>query len=499
MLQYLKQESNKTFTENGAVTLKTTDSDCLDLFATIGAIRRESDEEITARFIRAFAENKDVAMKLLFFARDIRGGLGERKVFRVILNWLAKNNPETVRKNLSYIAEYGRFDDLLVLFGTPLESDMLELIREQLRKDLYAVNNNEEVSLLGKWLPSVNASNSETVRLAKKIARYLDMDDKTYRKALVRLRRHIRIIENNLREKDYTFDYEKQPSKALFKYRNAFMRNDEDRYNEFLNKVSTGEAKLNASTLYPYELVEPYLVSDWYDDSRCFMKHLTEEEEKSLNATWESLPDFGTEENALAIIDTSGSMYWDAKPVPAAVALSLGLYFAEHNKGAFKNHFIEFSRKPELIEIKGDTFAEKLRYVASFNEVADTNLEAVFNLILDAAISNNVPQSELPAKFIIISDMEFNQCVGNARAINFNNAKAKFEAAGYTLPEVVFWNVASRNKQQPVTKNEQGVMLVSGCTPRLFSQVLDSSLTAMTPYEFMLEVLMSERYEKIAA
>ena len=154
MLQYLKQESNKTFTENGAVTLKTTDSDCLDLFATIGAIRRESDEEITARFIRAFAENKDVAMKLLFFARDIRGGLGERKVFRVILNWLAKNYPETVRKNLNYIAEYGRYDDLLVLFDTPVEKDMLEMIRQQLRKDLYAVNNHEEVSLLGKWLPS---------------------------------------------------------------------------------------------------------------------------------------------------------------------------------------------------------------------------------------------------------------------------------------------------------------------------------------------------------
>ncbi len=251
MLQYLKQESNKTFTENGAVTLKTTDSDCLDLFATIGAIRRESDEEITARFIRAFAENNDVAMKLLFFARDIRGGLGERKVFRVILNWLGNNYPETVRKNLNYIAEYGRYDDLLVLFDTPVEKDMLELIRQQLRKDLYAVNNNEEVSLLGKWLPSVNASNLSTIKAAKRIARYLEMDDKTYRKALVRLREHIRIIENNLREKDYTFDYEKQPSKAMFKYREAFMRNDGERYNLFLSKVSTGEAKLNASTLTP--------------------------------------------------------------------------------------------------------------------------------------------------------------------------------------------------------------------------------------------------------
>lgn len=497
MLQYLKQESNKTFTENGAATLKTTQSDCLDLFATIGAIRRESDEEIIARFMRAFAEDKDIAMKLLFFARDIRGGLGERKVFRVCLKWLSYNAPETVRKNLSYISEYGRFDDLLALFDTPVEKDMLELIREQLRKDIYSMNNNEEVSLLGKWLPSVNASNANTIKAAKKIARFLAMDDKGYRKMLTKLRAYIRIIENNLREKDYTFDYDKQPSKAMFKYRGAFARNDAERYNSFLNRVSSGEAKLNASTLAPYEIVEPCLNEYW---SRLpFMKDLTEEEKKSLNATWEALPDFGSEANALAIIDTSGSMYCDAKPLPAAVALSLGIYFAEHNTGTFKNHFIEFSREPELIEIKGETFADKLQYICSFNKVADTNIEAVFDLVLSAAVNNNLPQAELPAKLIIISDMEFNTCVKNAGTTNFNNAKAKFETAGYKLPEVVFWNVASRNRQQPVTKKEQGVALVSGCTPRLFSQVVDGSLAAMTPYEFMLDVLGGERYEKIAA
>ncbi len=496
MLQYLKQESNKTLTENGAATLKTTQSDCLDLFATVGAIRRESDEEITARFMRAFTEDKDIAMKLLFFARDIRGGLGERKVFRVCLKWLSYNAPETVRKNLSYIAEYGRFDDLLTLFGTPVEKDALELIREQLQKDISAMNNNEEVSLLGKWLPSVNASNADTIKAAKKLARFLQMDDKTYRKILSQLRAYIRIIENNLREKDYTFDYEKQPSKAMFKYRRAFMRNDGERYKEFLNNVSAGKAKLNAATLAPYELVEPYLNTGWYNGNRSFMKEITDEEKKSLNATWEALPGFGSEGNALAIVDTSGSMYWDAKPIPAAVALSLGIYFAEHNTGAFKNHFIEFSSKPELIEIKGDTFAEKLQYICSFNEVADTNIEAVFDLILNAAVNNSVPQSELPERLIIISDMEFNACVKNARETNFRNAKAKFTAAGYKLPEVVFWNVASRNRQQPVTRNEQGVALVSGCTPRLFSMIAEG---VPSPYEFMISVIESDKYKNIAA
>ncbi len=488
MLQYLKQESNKTFTENGAATLKTTESDCLDLFATIGAIRRESDEEITARFMRAFAEDKDIAMKLLFFARDIRGGLGERKVFRVSLRWLAHNAPETVRKNLSYISEYGRFDDLLVLFDTPVEKDMLELIREQLRKDIYAMNKNEETSLLGKWLPSVNASNADTVKTAKKIARFFKMDDKTYRKLLSQLRAHIRIIENNLREKDYTFDYEKQPSKAMFKYRGAFVRNDAERYNLYLNKVSTGEAKLHTDTLMPYEIITPF-----------FKRQVSDEERKSINTTWESQKDFGGNENALVVIDGSGSMYGGAEPMPVTVALSLGVYFAERNTGAFKNHFITFSENPQLVEIKGEDILDKIRYCHDYNEVANTNIQKVFELILNAAKNNHVPQEELPRKLYIVSDMEFDYCAEDASITNFEYAKKLFEEADYHLPEVVFWNVASRNRQQPVPKNEQGVALLSGCTPRLFSQVVDGSLAAMTPYELMLDVLGGERYEKIAA
>ena len=189
-------------------------------------------------------------------------------------------------------------------------------------------------------------------------------------------------------------------------------------------------------------------------------------------------------------------MYDSGKPLPAAVALSLGLYFAEHNTGIFKNHFIEFSSRPQLIEVKGDTFADRLRYVASFNEIADTNLEAVFDLILNAAVRNKVSQEELPATLYLISDMEFNCCVRNADATNFENAKAKFAAHGYQLPKIVFWNVQSRNTQQPVTQNEQGVALVSGCTPRIFSMVSDGVLS---PLGYMMEILGAERYEKIAA
>lgn len=496
MLEYMKQENNMTLTENGAVTYASTGSECLDLFATIGALRSASNQEIVARFVRAYTENANLAMKLLFFARDIRGGLGERSVFRTIFTWLAKNEPASVQKNIAYVAEYGRFDDLLTLLDTPCETKMLDYLRKQFDTDLKNLAEGNSISLLGKWLPSVNASNRTTVLRAKKIARAFGMNDASYRKAVTALRAHIRIIENYIRERDYTFDYEQQPSRAMFKYKKAFLRNDQERYAAFLSKAVMGEAKLHADHVAPYELVESCLDPHWYWYQTSIVRDMSPEEKAVLNATWASMPDFGSEENTMAVIDTSGSMYDSGNPLPASVALSLGLYFAEHNTGIFHNHVITFSARPQIIDIKGNTFVDRLRYVTTFQEIADTNLEAVFDLILQTAVKYHVPQEELPAKLMIISDMEFNDCVNNASQTNFQNAKQKYAAKGYHLPEVVFWNVASRNRQQPITMNEQGVALVSGVTPRIFSMVAGGNLS---PYTFMLDVLQSERYSNIVA
>ena len=222
---------------------------------------------------------------------------------------------------------------------------------------------------------------------------------------------------------------------------------------------------------------------------------LSDEEENALNASWESLPDFCGDRNALAIVDTSGSMY-DFDALPAAVALSLGLYFGERSKGVFRNHFIEFSSDPQLIEIKGKTFSERLRYLCTFNKVANTDIEAVFDLILNAAVSGGASQEELPETLYLISDMEFDRCVRNASLTNFENAKRRFAEHGYKLPKLVFWNVASRGGNQPVTMNEEGTALVSGCTPRLFSMVAGGDVT---PYSAMADMLSSERYAQISA
>ena len=255
MLNFLKIMANRTLTENKAATLQSTGSECLDLFASIGALRTRTPFEIENRFLRAYAENPDMAMKILFYARDIRGGLGEREVFRTVLRWLAECEPRSLLRNLPYIAEYGRWDDLLVLLDSPLRAETEAVLRRQFQADMEALEKGEPVSLLGKWLPSVNASCEETVKMAKRLARAFGLNDAGYRKALSALRAQIRIIENSLRERDYTFDYAKQPSKAMFKYRRAFLRNDGERYRAYMEKVKKGEAVLHAGTLMPYEII----------------------------------------------------------------------------------------------------------------------------------------------------------------------------------------------------------------------------------------------------
>ena len=483
MLEFLKNMANRTRTENGAVTLRSTGSNCLNLFATIGAMRAQNVAEIEKRFLRAYTENPDLAMKILFYARDIRGGLGERSVFRTLLHYLAENEIQSLVRNLPYIAEYGRWDDVLVLMNTPAHAAAVALLREQFEMDMKSLASGEPVSLLGKWLPSINAHNSEVVKLAKQLARAFGMNEAQYRKALSALRQKICILENNLRERDYTFDYACQPSKAMFKYRKAFLRNDEVRYRSFMQSVSAGEAVLHTGVLMPYEIVSAAY-------------NAVPSERAALDVTWNALENFTRGENALVVADGSGSMYWGGNPTPATVAQSLAIYFAEHNRGIFHNHFITFAMTPQLVEIKGNDIVEKVRFCRTFNECANTNLQAVFELILQTAVMNRLPQAMLPTTLYIISDMEFDTCAANSSQTNFEHAKQLYRSYGYELPHVVFWNVQSRNEQQPVKMNEQGVALVSGCNPRLFSQVMSGETD---PYTYMMNVIGGERYRMICA
>lgn len=488
-LSALKKRANLTRTENGAAAYFSSGSYVLDLFACVGAMRNLSDDEIFSRFFRAWVENRDLALKILFYARDVRGGLGERHVFRSLLYYLAKFEAESIRKNISLIPFYGRYDDLLSLLETECEPAVLAYIREELKKDQAALAAGKPVSLLAKWLPSINASAEETRKKALQVARGIGMSNPEYRKTLSALRSAELILENKLRKRDYTFSYSAQPSKAMFKYRRTFRFNDRKRYNAFLKNINSGKAKLHTSGVMPYELVRPIL------SNRC----LNQDEREILNTTWNSLEDFTAGQNALAVVDGSGSMYWTGDPKPAEVALSLGMYFAERNSGLFKNHFITFSMSPRLVEIKGRDFVERVRYCETFNECANTNIQAVFSLILKTAITNNLPQSEMPEMIYIISDMEFDSCAENADITNFEYAKQHYKENGYRLPNIVFWNVQNHRQQSPVEMNEQGVSLISGASPRIFSLAAKNQLDLLDPYKFMMSVIGSERYESIHA
>lgn len=487
MLNFINNEMNKTLTQNGALTNRTSGSFCLDLFFRAGAMRSADEEEIAAAVNRAYAEDPVKTLKIIFFARDVRGGLGERRFFRTAVKALAAYAPAAVERNAHLFAEYGRYDDLISLLGTQCEGKAVEIIAGRLNEDIESMANGGQVSLLAKWLPSVNTSSASARADARTIAKRLGYTEKQYRQTLSKLRRYTDIIENRLRERDYTFDYEKQPSRAMFKYRQAFLRHDNERYTEYLNAVNSGEATLHAGALFPYDIVRA-----------CLEDEISEQEKLSLDTTWRNLPAYGENGNAIAVVDGSGSMTYaprnSVRPIDAA--LSLGIYFAEHNKGAFANHFITFSATPRLVEIKGADIVEKTRFCATFNEVANTNLEATFRLILAAAVNNNVDQSEMPERMYIISDMEFDYCVeGGNDSTLFDTMKALYAEHGYNLPEVVFWNVNSMGENFPVTMSDTGAALVSGFSPAIFDMMAGGEIS---PETVMNSIIESERYAAVS-
>lgn len=474
----LKTEASLTTTENGAVTLNSTGSMLLDLFSRAGAMRKASSADIIKIVNNAIDEDPVMALRILFYLRDIRGGQGERKLFRVAIKHIAKTHPDLLRNNLKHIPTFGRFDDLLELLDSPLASSVENMISLQLRVD----RDSATPSLLAKWLPSENTSSKATRDMAKKVRTFLGMTSKTYRTTLSKLRAKLNVVERDLSAKRFSeINYSTVPSKASLKYRSAFKKRDSERYQQFLSQVAKGEAKINTATLTPFDLVRKYKSS------------YTNVVDPTIEAQWNNLPDVfgGRSENSLVMADVSGSMRGD----PLTVCLSLAIYIAERNKGAFHNLFMTFTGKPTIQEIKGNSLLTKIGNLQRANWEMSTNLEAAFYEILNLAKRNNVPQEELPTTLYIISDMEFDKCVFNSSMTNFSNAKQAFEDAGYKLPDVVFWNVNARNEQSPVSKDEKGTLLVSGYSPNILKHALNK--TTLTPIDFMLEVLNSPRYAVI--
>ena len=315
-----------------------------------------------------------------------------------------------------------------------------------------------------------------------------------YRKLLSALRANIALPERYLTSKKRgKINYEAVPAGAMLKYHKTFHQQDTERFSAFLADVNNGRKSIHCDTLYPYEILRPLM-----PDGRSLPYREPDSANVALETLWKQQPSKVCEQNAICVIDVSGSMYCHryGTPMPALISQALGLYHAEHCTGTFHNTFITFSSNPELVEICGQTLEEKLRYIQSSSWEFSTNLEAVFDLILRTAVNAGTPQEEMPSTLFIISDMEFNGAVENPDKTIYENAKAAFEAKGYQLPAVVFHNVSSWQMQTPVRAHTKGTALASGAGTNSFNYKFDGNIT---PMDHMLRVLNSPRYAAVHA
>ena len=507
-LNGLTNATNFTYTENGALTHKSTNSALLDMFGMGGAYRTRSDEDCILLFKNAYAENPAYALKCLFYLRDVRGGQGERRFFRTVMKWLASADKAAASRNLQYVSEYGRWDDLYIFVGTALENEDFAIIKKQLALDVQC----KTPSLLAKWLKSENTSSKESRRLAAKTREYLGWSHKQYRKTLSILRERINVLERLMSAGKWDeIEFDKIPSRAGFIYKNAFARRDiiKAKYEAFAKDTTT---KVNAKTLYPYECVAEAMQvmrKNWSYYSNRSGVALDDVDRLMVNKYWDNLTDYFNKAtfNGMAIVDTSGSMCGSSADAPINVAISLGLYCAEKAKGPFENHFITFSSNPTFVKTEGVDFCDKVQRMQRADWGGSTNIEAAFDLMLKTAIENKCSQDEIPQNLIIISDMEFNSCAScgpvsrdrwgsSTRLSNtftlMETIEKRWNAAGYKMPHLVFWNVQARQNNIPMTVKD-GVSFVSGMSPVLFEQIMSGK----TAFDLMYDKLDSDRYSVI--
>lgn len=460
LIEALRTKSN--FTENGMVTNDSTLNSCVDLFFTIGAMRGQDKRRLISNFSQAFAEDPQTALRILFWVRDVRGGAGERQIFKDLMVYLAENKTEALAKNLHLVPEYGRWDDLLVLFNTPLATNTKELISTTIK------NGN---GLAAKWMPR---KGKEAIELE----RFMGLTPKGYRKLLVE---NTKVVEQLMCAKQWSdVTYEHVPSLAMSRYSKAFAKNDTVRFTSY----KTGDTKVNASAVYPYDVI----------------KNLSCGDKQMAVKQWGSLPNYmeNNNERVLPVCDVSGSMSssagGNANVTCMDVCVSLGLYISERNEGPFKDAFITFSESPKLQYLKGD-LNDRYNQLRRAEWGMSTNLEAVFNLVLNQAIKFSLPESEMPTTILIMSDMEFNSAT-RSRDTALDMIKRKYTEAGYVIPKIVFWNIQSRHSgNYPVQVTDKGTALVSGFSPAILKSLLTGE--DMSPVSIMNKTVNSPRYEPV--
>lgn len=493
LLNAMKNATNYGLTENGGIKHNTTMSNLLDLFAMGAAMRNRTDGDCILMFKKAYEENPTYAMKCLFYIRNVRGGQGERRFFRVCMHWLANYETEVARRNMKYVAEFGRWDDLYCFVDTKLEKEMFGFMKDQFVLDL----DSKTPSLLGKWLKSENASSRETTRLGNLTRKYFNLTHKEYRKTLGDLRKKINIVERLMSENRWDeIEFDKIPSRAGLIYENAFARRDiiKEKYEKFAKDENT---TVNAGALYPYEIVEKAInvMNSYHNLWGSYETKLDDTDRLMVNKYWDNLTDYFADSklNALCMVDTSGSM----SGTPINVAVSLGLYCAEKAGGPFANHYISFASRPQLIECKGVDFCDKVNRIVRTNLCDNTNISAAFDLLLNTALENHLPQSELPEMILVISDMEFDMATSFRMSSNrietvMEGVARQWVAHGYTMPKLVYWNVNARTNNIPML-GVKNVSFVSGFSPSIFKSIASGK----SGFDLMMETLDDPCYNCI--
>jgi hypothetical protein len=456
-------------TANGMKARKSSANACVDLFYNIGASRGKN---IVPAFTAAYVENPDLALRIAQWARDVRGGSGERQVFRDILAYLENTKPEDASRLLAKVPELGRYDDLFVFKTKPLKAQAYTLLGDALR----ARN-----GLAAKWTPRKG-------EVAREIREFFGMSPKQYRKSLVTL---TNVVETQMCFNNWdNINYSHVPSVAHARYKKAFGRHGTT-YAEYVTKLVKGEAgvKINASAVFPYDVLKGRIGR---------YNTMSKQELDVVEAQWNALPNYVGAANVLPMVDSSGSMTCPAGGYNSKsgvtcleVAISLGLYFADKNTGKFKDTFLTFSRSPKLVNLKGN-INQKIDQMNT-GEVANTNLHKAFELILDVAVKNNVPQAEMPETLVIFSDMQFDQGVDRDESA-IEMIERKYKAAGYTVPQVVFWNLNAAYGNTPVKFDKRGTALVSGFSPAVAGGIMGGNMDDFTPEAIMLKTVMKDRY-----
>jgi len=451
-------------TQNGAVTHSTSLSKCLDLFFIAGASRNISDEDIEIAFAHARAENRHLAWRIALWARDCRGGAGEKRFFQVIGKYATKHYPEEWSWMSLNIPDIGSWKDLFVIEEP--NADLLNFLQTMLEEHPTA-------NLLAKWFPR---KGPWFVAMHK----YCKWSPKQLRKYLVS---KTNVVEHLICDNQLDLiDYSTVPSVAMNKYSSLFNRKDPIRFVKYLDDVKVGREKINASVLFPSDIVKQF-----YGGGNIY----NPDNADAMEAQWDFLPDYmlDSNERILPICDVSGSMTCH-NGLPMIVSLALGLYVSERNKSIFKNAVVTFSQTPEMHYIQGDSLHDRLQNLISANWGFNTDLEATFDLILDSACRIAIPEDQMPTKLLIISDMEFD--IASRGGTNFDAIKQKYADVGYKMPEIIFWNVAGRMGNVPVNANESNVGLVSGFSPSILTTVLKGEI--ISPYQLMRDAVDTDKY-----